>query len=133
MAEEHTEDVVNDETARPLVDEGATLAPFIDIGEAASGSCSQGSPGLNGSIGRQRLCSCTPTAERSIMSGPWSLEWLNDRVHGDVDVIFSSKRKNKNNLRGGGPYSKIVATDNIKNKKREESLTRLAILNLILN
>jgi hypothetical protein len=46
-------------------------------------------------IRRQRQHSCPPCATRSINSGPWSLEWLQDQVHGDVGVVSSSKNKSK--------------------------------------
>lgn len=29
------------------------------------------------------------------MSGPWSLEWLSDQVHGDVGIVSSSRRKSR--------------------------------------
>ncbi|MCI67152.1 hypothetical protein A2U01_0088410, partial [Trifolium medium] len=32
----------------------------------------------------KRTMSCPPGATRSIISGPWSLEWLHDRNHGDA-------------------------------------------------
>ena len=67
------EAVVNDETTRPSMDDGATKVHLVDIGEAAGGSCSMASAGSKGSVRRQRQCSCPSTIERSVMSGPWSL------------------------------------------------------------
>ncbi|MCI47135.1 DUF4283 domain protein, partial [Trifolium medium] len=32
---------------------------------------------------RKRTKSCPPRANRSVISGPWSLEWLQDHNHGD--------------------------------------------------
>ncbi|XP_045830922.1 uncharacterized protein LOC123922227 [Trifolium pratense] len=34
----------------------------------------------------KRTNSCPPEVKRSVISGPWSLEWLNDQNHGDVGV-----------------------------------------------
>lgn len=44
-------------------------------------------------VRRKRQISCSPMATRSVNSGPWSLKWLQDQVHGDVGVVFSSKNK----------------------------------------
>ena len=35
------------------------------------------------SLRRKRQNSCPPRVTRSINSGPWSIEWLQDQVHGD--------------------------------------------------
>jgi len=47
---------------------------------------------------RQRQHSCPPRATRSINSGPWNIEWLQDQVHGDVGVVSSSKHKSTSKL-----------------------------------
>jgi len=44
---------------------------------------------------RKRTTSFPPGAGRSLVSGPWSMEWLRDQVHGDVGIISSSRRKDK--------------------------------------
>ncbi|MCI58488.1 hypothetical protein A2U01_0079743, partial [Trifolium medium] len=33
---------------------------------------------------RKRHSSCPPSGGRSVLSGPWSLEWLNDHNHGEA-------------------------------------------------
>ncbi|PNX64747.1 putative sulfate transporter, partial [Trifolium pratense] len=43
----------------------------------------------------KRTNSCPPKASRSVISGPWSLEWLHDQTHGEAGVIFSSRGKAK--------------------------------------
>jgi hypothetical protein len=44
-------------------------------------------------LGYNRARSCPPGASHSVMSGPWSLEWLQDQGHREVGVIFSAKKK----------------------------------------
>lgn len=44
---------------------------------------------------RKCMSSCHPEAGWSMVSGPWSLEWLSDQHHGDAGVISSSKKKKK--------------------------------------
>jgi len=38
----------------------------------------------------RKLCvvSCPDGVERSAVSGPWSMEWLKDKICGDADIIF---------------------------------------------
>jgi hypothetical protein len=46
-----------------------------------------------------RMSSFPAWAERSMVSGPWSMDWLNHHNHGDAGVIFSSKKiKNLRNV-----------------------------------
>ncbi|GAU12294.1 hypothetical protein TSUD_142030 [Trifolium subterraneum] len=47
--------------------------------------------GQHNPIERKRSESCPPGANRSMLSGSWSLEWLHDHNLGDARVIFSSK------------------------------------------
>ncbi|MCI10610.1 endonuclease/exonuclease/phosphatase family protein, partial [Trifolium medium] len=42
---------------------------------------------------------CPPKVSRSVISGPWSLEWLNDHAHGEARVIFFIKKESEE----GGP------------------------------
>ncbi|CAJ2642053.1 unnamed protein product [Trifolium pratense] len=42
---------------------------------------------------RKRSDSCPPKVSRSIISGPWSLEWLHDHNYGDAEVIFSASKR----------------------------------------
>ncbi|PNX75570.1 putative sulfate transporter, partial [Trifolium pratense] len=49
----------------------------------------------------KRTNSCPPKARRSVISGPWSLEWLKDQNHGEAGVIFSAcKKSRKGDLHG---------------------------------
>ncbi|GAU47563.1 hypothetical protein TSUD_404100 [Trifolium subterraneum] len=41
----------------------------------------------------KRAISCPPTATRTVISGPWSLEWLHDQNDGDAGVLFSASKK----------------------------------------
>ncbi|GAU50621.1 hypothetical protein TSUD_410220 [Trifolium subterraneum] len=42
-----------------------------------------------------RANSCPPAASRTAISGPWSLEWLQDHDHGEAGVIFSAQKRDK--------------------------------------
>nr|ABN09103.1 C2 [Medicago truncatula] len=44
---------------------------------------------------RKCMSSCHPEAGWSMVSGPWSLEWLSNQHHGDAGVISSSKKMKK--------------------------------------
>jgi len=69
------------------------------------GSVHKGKDNIIGPIGvdgavetrkpRIRTTSCPPSRERPRIVGPWSLEWLGDRNHGDAGVIFTSRKKLK--------------------------------------
>ncbi|MCI25862.1 DUF4283 domain protein, partial [Trifolium medium] len=52
---------------------------------------------------RKRTKSCPPGVNRSVIFGPWSLEWLHDHNHGDARVIFSSKKKKVKAVERPGP------------------------------
>ena len=41
---------------------------------------------------RTRTTSCPPWADRSVVSGPWSLEWLSDQHHSEAEVVSSSRK-----------------------------------------
>jgi len=62
---------------------------------------------------KQKPCtyttSCPPSHERSMITGPWSLEWLGDIDHGHAGVIFASRKKLKNK-------SSIIQRQQVKNK-----------------
>ncbi|CAJ2657871.1 unnamed protein product [Trifolium pratense] len=56
----------------------------------------------------KRTSSCPPEVRRSVISGPWSLEWLQDQNHGDAGVIFSvSKKSSKETLHGPSLKRKV--------------------------
>ncbi|PNX92129.1 putative sulfate transporter [Trifolium pratense] len=40
----------------------------------------------------KRAQSCPPGVKNTAISGPWSLEWLQDRNQGDVGVLFSANK-----------------------------------------
>ncbi|PNX71868.1 putative sulfate transporter, partial [Trifolium pratense] len=50
--------------------------------------------------------SCPPGAKGSMLSGPWSLEWLNDINQGDAGVIFSARKRSRKGDRNGGSLKK---------------------------
>ncbi|PNY15039.1 cysteine-rich receptor-like protein kinase, partial [Trifolium pratense] len=75
-------------------------------------------PGTNGASGVQdlrgaqvchsawplrtsRTNSCPPKASRSVISGSWSLEWLQDQNHRDAGVIFSASKKRRKGIYHG--------------------------------
>ena len=49
---------------------------------------------MDDSVRSRHQHSCPPMAIRSVTSGPWSLEWLHDHVHGDT-VWFSHPVKSR--------------------------------------
>ncbi|MCI87236.1 DUF4283 domain protein, partial [Trifolium medium] len=55
----------------------------------------------------KRTNSCPPEASRSVISGPWSLEWLHDHNHGDAGVIFSVSKRAKKGDRHGARQKKV--------------------------
>jgi len=62
-----------------------------------------------------RTTSCPPSCERSMIAGPWSLEWLRDIDHEDVGVIFSSRKKLK---------KKAITSQGHNVKNKEVHLTK---------
>ncbi|PNX71795.1 cysteine-rich receptor-like protein kinase, partial [Trifolium pratense] len=58
-----------------------------------------------------RAKSCPPGANRSMLSGPWSLEWLHDLNQGDAGVIFSARKRSCKGDRNGGGIKKSVQED----------------------
>jgi len=72
---------------------------------------------------RQRQHSCPPRATRSISSGPWSIEWLQDQVHGDVGVVSSTKNKSISKLSSKAKTSNFEVKETVN--KECKSGTRL--------
>jgi hypothetical protein len=64
---------------------------------------------------RNRTASCPP-AGRSAMSGPWSLEWLNEHNMGGAGALFSSKKRNKEGSDAGGERHKQAVKGRPKTK-----------------
>ncbi|GAU49521.1 hypothetical protein TSUD_407540 [Trifolium subterraneum] len=54
-----------------------------------------------------RANSCPPAASRSVISGPWSLDWLHDHDHGEAGVIFSARKRGKEEGRHGMRHKKM--------------------------
>ncbi|PNX71513.1 putative sulfate transporter, partial [Trifolium pratense] len=54
----------------------------------------------------KRTNSCPPKVSRSIISGPWSLEWLHDHNLGDAGVIFSGCKRVRKGVHIGGRHHK---------------------------
>jgi len=55
-------------------------------------------------------------ATHSVNSGPWSLEWLQDRVHGDAGVVSTSKQNSKHKQSTQASLSKVEADGTLKNR-----------------
>lgn len=55
------------------------------------------SPSLQKSVPKKRgrASSCPPRPARSIVSGPWSLEWLTDQHHSEAGVVSSARKVGK--------------------------------------
>lgn len=68
--------IVNDER-RPLDVVGSILASKDNIGMGSN------MPRIT------RMSSCPSRVVRYIVSGPWSMEWLNNHNYGDAGVILS--------------------------------------------
>jgi hypothetical protein len=64
----------------------------------------------------KRQHSYPPITTRSVTSGPWSLEWLKDHVHGEAGVVSSSKHTSKQRLKS--KVSSIAVESNLKNKMK---------------
>ncbi|PNX78871.1 putative sulfate transporter, partial [Trifolium pratense] len=64
----------------------------------------------------KRTNSCPPKASRSVISGPWSLEWLHDQTHGEAGVIFSSSGKAKKGDKLDARQQKVSQSDPRKRK-----------------
>ncbi|PNX99301.1 hypothetical protein L195_g022566, partial [Trifolium pratense] len=79
----------------------------ISAGRQDSNSCCSppmadacGCPSVGGGQGvstpitnrSKRAQSCPPGVKNTTISGPWSLEWLQDRNQGDVGVLFSANK-----------------------------------------
>ncbi|MCI36487.1 DUF4283 domain protein, partial [Trifolium medium] len=67
--------------------------------------------GDENSLRSKRTNSCPPEASRSVISVPWSLEWLHDHNHGDAGVIFSASKKAKKRDHHGEKQKKIEQQD----------------------
>ncbi|MCI07228.1 DUF4283 domain protein, partial [Trifolium medium] len=76
----------------------AGLRPPVASGGKKGSSLSSGR--------RKRTKSCPPGVKRSMISGPWSLDWLHDHNHGDVGVIFSTKKRPRKEGQSGGRQKK---------------------------
>ncbi|PNX95462.1 putative sulfate transporter, partial [Trifolium pratense] len=64
----------------------------------------------------KRTNSCPPVARRSVISGPWSLEWINDQNHGDAGVIFSASKEGRKGYYSGQSSIKKGQQDTLKKK-----------------
>ncbi|PNX98197.1 putative sulfate transporter [Trifolium pratense] len=64
----------------------------------------------------KRTNSCPPKASRSIISGPWSLEWLHDHNHGDAGVIFSACKRGRTGVYHGERQHMCRQSDPRKSK-----------------
>ena len=79
------------------------------------------------SLRRKRQNSCPPRTTRSFNLGPWSIEWLQDQVHGDVGVVSSSKQASKIKKNTQVNSSKLVKDDTtVKEVKLDNKLKHSA-------
>ncbi|PNX63134.1 hypothetical protein L195_g053351, partial [Trifolium pratense] len=82
------------------------VSPFSGGKQESNSCCSPiadacGSPSVAGGQGvaipipkrSKRALSCPPGVKNSAISGPWSLEWLQDRNQGDAGVLFSANKR----------------------------------------
>ncbi|MCI08523.1 DUF4283 domain protein, partial [Trifolium medium] len=74
---------------------------------------------------RKRIMSCPPGANRSVIFGPWSLEWLHDHNHGDAGgkaVVHGHKKR-----KAGGMFrhSSLKKVARLPCKDRREVLNIL--------
>lgn len=74
--------------------------------------------------------SCPPMATRSVHSGPWSLEWIQDHVHGDVGVVSSSNNKVTSKFGDCSELPKGGMADVSKNKVKSRAIIQHAVHNL---
>jgi hypothetical protein len=75
-----------------------------------------------------RAKSCPPEDRHRSISGPWSLEWLQDHQHGEAGVIFSPKKGAKNLARPG--TSRQQETTKGSKKTKAGGLLRHSIFSL---
>ncbi|MCI12619.1 DUF4283 domain protein, partial [Trifolium medium] len=76
----------------------------------------------------KRNLSCPLGGEHSIVSGPWSREWLDDHNHRDAGIIFSTKKKLKKSSKPSAGHSK--ETVKIPRKKKAGGVLRHIMQNL---
>ena len=82
----------------------------------------------SGSKKRDRACSCPPRAARSLVSGPWSLEWLSDQHLSEVGVVSSAQRSGKKTVRS---FNQVGQFDIRKQKRKKvNGVLRHPVLNL---
>ncbi|GAU49411.1 hypothetical protein TSUD_407260 [Trifolium subterraneum] len=97
----------------------ATVMPVVESGERVV-------PARNRNHSK-RTMSCPPGANRSVFSGPWSLDWLQDHNHGDVGVIFSCKKSSKGRQTVECNHKEVKAGER---KKKTGGLLRHSIYSL---
>jgi len=59
---------------------------------------------------RARSVPCPPRADHSVVSGPWSLDWLCDQLHSTVGLVSSSRKcvRKGTRTKGGGKKEKVL-------------------------
>ncbi|PNX61652.1 hypothetical protein L195_g060765, partial [Trifolium pratense] len=65
--------------------------------------------------------SCPPEVSRSVISGPWSLDWLHDHNFGEAGVIFTARKKVKKGD-GLGMRQQVVRQNVLSKRKAGGSL-----------
>ncbi|GAU51586.1 hypothetical protein TSUD_414300 [Trifolium subterraneum] len=64
----------------------------------------------------KRTTSCPPGGNRSIVPGPWSLDWLQDLNQGDAGVLFSAQKRPLQGVRVDERKKKVGREDASKKK-----------------
>jgi hypothetical protein len=98
-------------------DDPPIVAPIDSVGS-----------GIRENRRRVRTSSCPPWTARSFVSGPWSLEWINDIHHGEAGVIASSRKKVKKVLRPMGSVNQAVNI--VKKRKKVDGVLRHSVHSL---
>ncbi|XP_039690367.1 uncharacterized protein [Medicago truncatula] len=76
----------------------------------------------------RRMVSCPPRADRSVVSGPWSLDWINDQHLSDVGVVSSSRKFDAKGKRLKA--CRNIQEDVVVKRKKVKGLLRHSVLSL---
>ena len=77
---------------------------------------------------RSRMVSCLPQADRSVVSGPWSLELLCGQHHSEAGVVSSSRKYYRIGVRPKGRGSQVEASP--QKRKKVNGVLRHSVYNL---
>jgi len=109
------------------MDQPAGCAMFTKINgdqghgvDQASVSISGVGSGSKRKLRRNRAAPCPPRADRSVVSGSWSLEWLSDQHHSEAGVVSSSTQVVKKGVRPKDCFAKVDAS--VQKRKKVDGL-----------